>query len=108
MRLVRQAHMQSAGVWFRVDRDRRDFQIAAGANDTYRDLATICNQDFLKHYVWSFVLCAVEIRKTSQLPTTYQSTKYKAQSTKPFLDNNGIRGSARIVSHLNSGTGQVV
>jgi hypothetical protein len=36
-------------IGFRVDGDWRDSQVAAGANYSHRDFASIGNQDFVKH-----------------------------------------------------------
>src|SRR2546426_11345686 len=36
-------------VCFRVNRDWRNAKVAAGTNYSHRDLASICNQDFVEH-----------------------------------------------------------
>src|SRR2546427_11697336 len=48
---VRQPNVQRAGVSLGIDRDGRDVQIAAGADDAHRDLSAISNQNFSKHQV---------------------------------------------------------
>ena len=47
--LVGQADVQRLAVGLGVDDDRRDPQVAAGANQPHRDLTSIGDQDFAKH-----------------------------------------------------------
>ena len=47
--LIGKAGMQRMAIRFRIDRDRRDAQVFAGANDPQRNFAAIGNQYFLKH-----------------------------------------------------------
>ena len=47
--VVGEADVQRLAVGLGVDGDRLDAELAAGANDAQRDLAAICDQDFLEH-----------------------------------------------------------
>ena len=47
--LIRQPHMHCTGVRGRVNGDRLDPHLTGGADDTERDLAPVCDQDFLEH-----------------------------------------------------------
>ena len=47
--LVRQQHVLQIVVGRRVHRDRLDAHLAAGAQNSKRDLATIGNYDFIQH-----------------------------------------------------------
>ncbi len=46
---VGKAHMHRVGVGRRMDRDRGDAHLLAGAIDAERDLAAIGDQDFFEH-----------------------------------------------------------
>src|SRR5262249_4951516 len=48
--LIGQTHMQRPGIGVVVERDCGDLEVAAGARDTYGDLATVSNQYLLKHH----------------------------------------------------------
>ena len=48
-RFVGLAHVRRARVGVGVDGDRRDAQLAAGADDPQRDLAAVGDQDLLEH-----------------------------------------------------------
>ena len=47
--LISQTHVQPVSVRVRIDRDRRDVQLATRADDPHRDLAAVGDQDFAKH-----------------------------------------------------------
>ena len=48
-RVVGLAHVQRGAIGLRIDRDRLDAQVAAGADHAHGDLAAIRNQDSLEH-----------------------------------------------------------
>ena len=58
---VRQPNVQRAGISLGIDRDGRDVQIAAGADDAHHDLSAISNQNFSKHQTWSVVSCYLSV-----------------------------------------------
>src|SRR5882724_11750251 len=56
--LIAKSDMDRLRIHLRVNGDWRDSQIAAGANYSYRDLASVSNQDLAKHEIggqWSVV-----------------------------------------------------
>lgn len=48
--LIRKIDVQSLRIRLRIDGDGADAHFVAGADDSYGDLAAVCDQDLTEHY----------------------------------------------------------
>jgi hypothetical protein len=113
-RLVGQPHVHRIAVGRRIDRDRLDTHLAAGAMDAKRDLAAVGDQDFLEHgYRYSTIISgwpnstgwAFSIRICVTVPAlgaliglnvfiaSMITTVWPAATLSPTCTNTGLPGS---------------